>query len=72
MFRHKLNNFKTLIYVIFLEENKYKLAATDGPIPNAKKRVPIPTVPPKDHPAITTIISIQALTKAIGASVFFL
>ena len=41
-------------------------------MPNAKIRVPIPTIPPKNQPVKTTITSIQILTKAIGALVFFL
>ena len=67
-----MNIYEKIAHFEFFKINKYKLTATEGPIPNAKIRVPTPTIPPKDHPAKTTIISIQALTKAIGALVFFL
>ena len=43
-------------------EKKFKLNATEGPIPNANSKVPIPTIPPKNHPSKTTTISKQALT----------
>lgn len=66
-----MNICEKIVHFEFFKINKYKLTATEGPIPNAKIRVPTPTIPPKDHPAKTTIISIQALTKAIGALVFF-
>ena len=45
---------------------RYKLAATAGPIPKAKINVPIPTVPPRYQPIKTTLISIEALTNAMG------
>ena len=35
-------------------------------MPNANNNVPIPTVPPKYHPTLTTEISNVALTVAIG------
>ena len=34
-------------------------------MPNAKNKVPIPTVPPKYHPILTTEISKVALTTAV-------
>ena len=40
-------------------------------MPNAKKRVPTPTVPPRYHPILTTEISKNALTAAIGKPVIF-
>mgnify|MGYP005642531787 CR=1 FL=1 len=49
----------------------YILAATDGPIPKANSTVPIPTVPPKIHPAAITANSRPLLTQAIGKSVTF-
>ena len=52
-------------------EKKFKLNATAGPMPNAKRKVPIPNVPPKNQPSKTTMISMQPLTKAMGAFVFF-
>ena len=55
----------------FFLEKKYKYKATAGPIPKAYSKVPIPTTPPKNHPIKTTKISIQNLTKAMGAFVFF-
>ena len=36
----------------------------------AFSKVPIPTVPPKYHPILTTVISKKALTAAIGKFVF--
>ena len=45
--------------------------ATAGPTPNANNKVPMPTVPPRYQPVITTVISRKALTKAIGKLVFF-
>ncbi len=45
--------------------------ATAGPTPNANNNVPMPTVPPKYQPVITTEISRKALTKAIEKLVFF-
>jgi len=42
------------------------LAATDGPMPKANRIVPIPTVPPKDHPMTIAVISILLRTQAIG------
>ena len=54
---------------IFPTKNSPK--ATQGPIPKAKISVPIPTVPPKYQPIITTVISKKALTKAIGKFVVF-
>ena len=39
---------------------------TAGPIPKANIKVPKPTVPPKYHPANTTVISKEARTKEIG------
>ena len=47
----------------------YILAATDGPIPKANITVPIPTVPPKVHPAAITMNSRPLLTQAMGKSV---
>ena len=44
--------------------------ATQGPIPNANNKVPIPTVPPKYQPIETTDISKKALTDAMGKLVF--
>ena len=44
---------------------------TAGPIPKANIKVPIPAVPPRVQPKITTVISIHALTSAMGAPVFF-
>lgn len=38
----------------------------NGPIKIANIIVPIPTVPPKSHPNITTVVSIINLTKLIG------
>ena len=35
-------------------------------MPNANNKVPIPTVPPKYHPILTTEISNVPLTTAIG------
>lgn len=46
-----------------------KLIEIAEPIPNAKRRVPNPTVPPKIHPVLTIIISINVLTQAIGLPV---
>ena len=40
-------------------------------MPNANNKVPIPTVPPKYHPIVTTEISNVALTTAIGKLVNF-
>ncbi len=40
-------------------------------MPNANNKVPIPTVPPKYHPILTTEISNVALTTAIGKLVNF-
>ena len=53
---------------VFLTKNKPK--ATAGPIPKAKSKVPIPTVPPRYQPIETTVISKKALTTAIGKFVF--
>ena len=49
---------------------KNKPRATHGPMPKAKIKVPIPTVPPRYHPIQTTVISRVALTAAIGKFVF--
>ena len=54
---------------VLLTKNKPK--ATQDPIPNAKIRVPTPTVPPRYQPANTAEISKRALTKAIGRFVSF-
>ena len=48
-----------------------KPSETAGPIPKANIKVPIPAVPPRVQPKITTVISIHALTSAMGAPVFF-
>ena len=40
-------------------------------MPKANNKVPIPTVPPKYQPILTTEISKVALTTAIGKFVFF-
>ena len=53
---------------VFLTKNKPN--ATAGPIPKAKSKVPIPTVPPRYQPIETTVISKKALTAAIGKFVF--
>ena len=54
--KNQLKNFPT----------KYRPSATAGPIPKANNKVPTPTVPPKYQPIDTTVISIPALTAAIG------
>src|SRR6476660_2958216 len=36
---------------------------TSGPIPNAYKTVPTPTVPPSSHPTASTVASMQVLTS---------
>ena len=59
------------VYHFISLEKKYKHIATAGPMPKAKSKVPIPTIPPKNQPNKTTIISMHVLTKAIGALVFF-
>jgi len=41
-------------------------SAKDGPIPNAKKRVPMPATPPKRAPRTTTVTSMLPLTIAMG------
>ena len=48
----------------------YNPKATQGPIPNANNKVPIPTVPPRYQPIETTDISKKARTDAIGRLVF--
>ena len=48
----------------------YNPKATQGPIPKANNRVPIPTVPPRYQPIETTDISKKARTDAIGKLVF--
>ena len=62
---HLLNCYEYILRTI------YKPKATEGPTPKANNNVPIPTVPPKYHPILTTDISRKALTKAIGKFVFF-
>ena len=42
---------------------------TAGPMPNAKRTVASPMVPPKVQPIATTTISMEALTQAIGRPV---
>ena len=63
MFNSALENLTKamiLFYRIYKEKNtlfffnllnKYRLNATDGPIPKANNKVPIPTIPPKNHQA---------------------
>ena len=50
---------------------KYSPKATQGPIPKANNKVPTPTVPPKYQPILTTEISKDALTAAIGRFVTY-
>ena len=45
------------------------LAAMDGPIPKANNTVPIPRLPPKDHPRQIAVSSMALRTHAIGKSV---
>ena len=57
-------------YYLKILKTKNKPKATAGPIPKAKSKVPIPTVPPRYQPIETTIINKKALTAAIGKFVF--
>ena len=59
------------VYYLNIFPVKNKPSATAGPIPKANNKVPIPTVPPKNHPILTALISKRALTAAIGRLVFF-
>ena len=61
---------KTLNYLI-LFLTIYRPKATAGPIPTAYIKVPMPTVPPNDHPHKTTITSIAPLISAIEEPIFF-
>ena len=59
------------VYLLNILSTICNPSATQGPIPKANNKVPIPTVPPKYHPTETTLISINALTDAIGKFVTF-
>ena len=48
---------------------RYNPADTAGPIPSAKTTVPIPTFPPRNQPASTTVSSMTARRGATGAPV---
>ena len=43
----------------------------EGPIPNAKRIVPIPATPPNTQPKVTTKTSIAVRTKASGKFEYF-
>ena len=49
----------------------YILAATAGPIKKANSNVPRPTGPPKNHPIMTTVTSMELLTIEIVRLVSF-
>ena len=58
-----------IIYFLDRAETQYSPRETAGPIPNAKRSVANPKVPPKVQPIQTTATSIKTLTHAIGRPV---